>query len=444
MRVVTLLKLPVVFASALFCLASVAAEPSAPARTATHTGAATCAGSSCHGASRPVADSSVRQDEYVLWQNHDKHARAFKALLSPAGKRIAANLGLKDASAAPECLTCHTDYVAADQRGQKFDVTTGVSCEACHGGARNWLGPHVSGNTHAENVAAGLYPLEQPQARAKLCLGCHLGNTEKPVDHRLMGAGHPPLEFELDNYSNTQSDPPHFVVDKDYRQRKTYTSDARIWAIGQLSASDFFLDGLLGSRFVDRGMFPELVFFECGACHHPTDKLRWNPGAAGPLGVGQPRLADANLVMSGVMLGVLAPDVAKDWKSALAQLHAASQESVPKVRDAAKRLRDVSTAATRSLAAREISKPEALSLIKSLSDLGASQRYGDYAASRQIYFGVDALLTTLKKDQGVPGAVLNAEITQVFKALNTPASYDALAVKDAMQQLHAAAEKVQQ
>ena len=40
-----------------------------------HLGVASCAGSACHGAAR-MSGTSVRQDEYLLWQRKDRHAQA--------------------------------------------------------------------------------------------------------------------------------------------------------------------------------------------------------------------------------------------------------------------------------------------------------------------------------------------------------------------------------
>src|SRR5690349_7112230 len=77
-----------------------------------HEGVASCAGSNCHGSSRAAADVSILQNEYLTWERKDAHSNAYKLLLSPAGKRIATNLGLKSAEGAPECLTCHADFVS--------------------------------------------------------------------------------------------------------------------------------------------------------------------------------------------------------------------------------------------------------------------------------------------------------------------------------------------
>ncbi|MGH8589940.1 MAG: hypothetical protein ACREXX_11600, partial [Gammaproteobacteria bacterium] len=62
-----------------------------------HLGVVTCAGSTCHGATRPFQNAAINQNEFVIWQRKDKHARAYKVLLNEQSKRIARNLGLKAA-----------------------------------------------------------------------------------------------------------------------------------------------------------------------------------------------------------------------------------------------------------------------------------------------------------------------------------------------------------
>ena len=46
-----------------------------------HLGVVTCAGSTCHGATRPFQNAAINQNEFVIWQRKDKHARAYKVLL---------------------------------------------------------------------------------------------------------------------------------------------------------------------------------------------------------------------------------------------------------------------------------------------------------------------------------------------------------------------------
>ena len=60
-----------------------------------HLGVASCAGSNCHGATRPYLSSSVEQNEYTIWNREDPHSRAYLVLLNDRSKKIAQNLGLK-------------------------------------------------------------------------------------------------------------------------------------------------------------------------------------------------------------------------------------------------------------------------------------------------------------------------------------------------------------
>ncbi len=406
-----------------------------------HIGVATCAGSNCHGSQRPFDDSPVLQNEYFLWQRDDAHSNAYKLLLAPAGKRIAANLGIKDASTAPECLTCHTDYVPENLRGRRYSMAEGVGCEACHGGAQAWLGPHVSGNTHQQNIEQGLFPLEEPVARARLCLHCHMGTKSKPIDHRIMGAGHPPLEFELDTFTNIQ--PAHFRVDKDYLERKpAHAPGAKVWAIGQLVATETFLDGLLSNRFADRGMFPELVFFDCNACHHPMQNTRWSAGVGGPLGPGEVRLADAYLTMSGVVLSILQPDAGAKWTAALADLHRASQQSVAKTRETAQQLRDITSSALTGLSKQTLTKAQAIDLLDRVAKVGIDGKAGDYTTAKQIYYASDALAAYLRQDHGVPKQTLEKPLDELFAAVDAAQTYNPDALRGALRKLRSAAEQL--
>ena len=105
-----------------------------------HMGVATCAGSTCHGAVEALSGIGILQNEFITWQRHDKHAKAYQVLLSERSKRIARNLGLEAAHTAPICLDCHADNVPAERQHRTFQLSDGVTCEACHGGAGRWIG----------------------------------------------------------------------------------------------------------------------------------------------------------------------------------------------------------------------------------------------------------------------------------------------------------------
>lgn len=361
-----------------------------------HLGPASCGGGNCHGAAKPVAGSPVRQDEFFTWESKDAHSNAYKLLLTDAGRRIAANLGMKAAHEEPACLTCHADFVPASLRAQRWQVGDGVGCEGCHGGAEQWNKAHVAkGATHAGNVAAGLYPLEDPAARARVCLHCHLGSDEKPIDHRTMGAGHPPLSFELDTFTAIQ--PAHFTVDADYRSRKGGASSLRTWAAGQAVAAEFFLDGLVGGRFKQAGMTAELVFFDCNACHHPMRPPRWNSAVAPALGPGEIRFADASLVMTGHVVAALLPERSAEWDGALDALHRASRGTLAQAKEAASRLRGVAAAAS-AAAGKELGRAQALAILERLTGAGERKALGDCTAAEQVVYAIGVVNEALKAE----------------------------------------------
>ncbi len=259
-------------------------------------GVVNCANSVCHGSVQPMKDSDVLQTEYVTWSRVDRHARAYRVLSTEQAQRIARNLGLaKPANQEKICLDCHAHNVPVALRGERFRLDDGVSCEACHGPSGRWLQSHVQqGAVHADNLKVGLFPADDPVARAQLCLSCHFGNADRFVTHRIMGAGHPRMSFELDTF--TVVEPAHFKPDSDWEKRKRIWDGVKVWAIGQALIVSEMMDVLTDPKRGRDGLFPELVLFDCYACHHPMSDKRWVPRIAG-LGPGSVRLNDSSMLM---------------------------------------------------------------------------------------------------------------------------------------------------
>ena len=287
-----------------------------------HLGVTSCAGSTCHGATSPWKGSTVLQNEYITWDRYDPHSKAYSVLLNDVSKQMAENLGIGKAHEAKICLDCHADNVSEKNRGRVFQISDGVGCEACHGGGERWLGLHVSGvATHQDNIKAGLYPTEDPIKRAELCLSCHFGNDKKIVTHRIMGAGHPRLDFELDTFTATQ--PAHYEIDKDYYERKVVSNGIQTWAIGQALALEKRFDALLKMGETG-GIFPELVLFDCQACHHSLMTQKWQPRAGTGLGPGVVRFDDSNLLMLQIIIESIDEERGKALQQKTLQLHKAS------------------------------------------------------------------------------------------------------------------------
>lgn len=365
-----------------------------------HLGVATCATSQCHGSAIPRDASSVLQNEYVSWTQSDPHAGAYAVLANEQSRRIAQRLGIGPAQQAAVCLDCHADNVPASARGEKFQISDGVGCEACHGGAEDWLASHYNPPAidHAANLAAGLYPTERPAARAELCLSCHLGTGDKFATHRIMAAGHPRLAFELDTFTElwrTAGRQPHYRVDADYRERKDPPSHSYTWAVGLLAEARQRLALMRSGRFAGDGLFPELAFYDCHACHRSMKAVQWRAlprhGGAGP---GAPFVNDGSFVMAMALAGAIAPGELDALEAALASLHRAGSGKLSELRGAARGLDDVLARLQARLDPASLENRER-HLLETVLESGAAGNFLNYTSAEQAFMAVQLLVIEL-------------------------------------------------
>jgi hypothetical protein len=269
-------------------------------------GTATCASSNCHGAATARSGSDILQNEYFIWQKYDRHSKAWLALIGEDGKRIGENLGITAPQKDPLCLACHATYVPEANRGERFTLEDGVGCESCHGAAERYLRSHAQrGSTHRDNLENGMNDLVALAPRTELCLSCHQGNAGKAVTHRLIGAGHPRLTFELDTFGARQ--PAHWMVDDDYLKRKGEYHPIHAWLVGQTLRARRAAEL---SANAPAGAYPELSTFYCYSCHHSLSEQQWKSrdyhGHPGEL---RPNIASLLVVQHA--LGVLDGGLAK-------------------------------------------------------------------------------------------------------------------------------------
>lgn len=369
-------------------------------------GTVNCASSTCHGSVTPWQDSTVLQNEYTTWLRLDKHAKAYAVLLNDRSKRIAKNLGLKEpAQQAKICLDCHAHNPAPALRGERHSLLDGVGCEACHGPAEKWIKSHANpGATHAQNVANGMYPTERPREQARLCLSCHFGDASRFVTHRIMGAGHPRISFELETFAAIA--PAHYRIDDNWRKRKGEYDSIKIWAIGQALAAQQLLDALADPKRGRDGLFPELVLFDCQSCHHPMSEQKWSPRLG--VGPGRMRLNDSNLLMLRAIVRATDPARADAFNAKVRMLHhAVSGDADAHGADPLALAKDLSSSIDGTITRIETQQFDVSHLKKILAALIAEAEdghYSDYAGAEQAYMAISNVAASLARQGGVKSA----------------------------------------
>ena len=299
---------------------SISAQPAKSARTA-FKGSGSCSAVACHGGIAPLAGSTVRRNEHTTWISDDRHSRAFQVLFDDRSQRIARNLagGKKPVPAHEDtrCLACHTTPRPESLlTATAFMNQDGVGCESCHGSAEKWLGIHTTGPRWSLIAPSdrqndyGFMDTKNLVRRIELCVGCHVGQDARDgfplrdVNHDLIAAGHPRLNFEFAAYQENQ--PRHWNVGKRSEAEAIADFPAQAWGLGQLVSARAALE-LVGSRSARapdvpppalppalpgpvsaHSPWPEFAEYGCFSCHHRLADEPWrkNRVSAGiPIGV---------------------------------------------------------------------------------------------------------------------------------------------------------------
>jgi len=386
----------------------------------------------CHGAIEPWKTSRVLHNEYVTWSHSDKHARAFAVLRNARSKEIAHRLGLKDPPhRSPMCLDCHAHNVALDRRGERYVVSDGVTCEACHGPAERWIRSHVEeGATHAQNLANGMYPTSDDVERARLCLSCHFGNVRKIVTHKMMAAGHPRMSFELDTFMQIQ--PPHFRVGAAGRSG---SDGVRTWAVGQALAAYSLLDILNDPRRGHDGFFPELMLFDCHACHHYMGEKRDSAArvAAGP---GIVRLNDASLLMLRQIARYVNATGEPQFWAQVNLLHRAIATRDDTL---------IQSRATQALVMQLVpriqnhvfSKNDLRGMLIGLIDDGLAGQYTDYQGAEQAVMAAQSIADLMARRGMLHAAAVESAMTGLLSAVASDEQYRPVGFQQALRALRA-------
>lgn len=403
-------------------------------------GTVNCASSTCHGSIAERTATPVLQNEYTTWLREDPHTQAYAVLKNAQSQRIAKNLGLaQPAHEAKVCLDCHSHNVPTNKQGPRFDKSDGVNCEACHGPAEKWIKTHVEPKaSHAKNIENGLYPTSDPYAVAKLCTSCHVGDSSRPITHQIMGAGHPRISIEVETFMALE--PPHYKIDNDWVQRKGVYDAGKIWAMGQFASSANLLELIADTKRNRQGIMPELMMFDCHACHSPMSKKDWSKDLA--RSPGQARINNSSLIMVQSIIRAAAPQHSSDIGKLVNQLHIASTSPAAnfnEVERAANVLHAQLNTVRKVVATVPFTEQVLEKILKDLVNMAANNQYADFAGAEQAYMSISSVANGLaRKGNSRIAQTVNSKMDRLLKLLSNDEAYDREAFQSELLALKAA------
>lgn len=174
----------------------------------------------------PESQKTFSNDLYVGYRNCQKchvaqtdvleshaHFTTFRELhRTDKAKQIARDVGVKSIKRSARCVRCHYSPEPASN-GEK--AASGISCESCHGPARDWIlkhndygGPTASKQSEsplhrqrriADSIHSGMRHPSNVYLLARSCLTCHIVDDEEIVN-----AGHSAYSRSFDLVSWSQ------------------------------------------------------------------------------------------------------------------------------------------------------------------------------------------------------------------------------------------------
>ena len=206
----------------------------------------------------PDSCADCHAAEIAVW-NATTHFGNKDIHKTPAAKAIAEKLGIKRIKNEALCQTCH---FTTQPKGKRMRVIAGVSCESCHGAAKEWVDIHhdygggsVTRDTEAaehkkkrfeETAAAGMIRPDQTYHVAENCYQCHTVPEEKLVNE----AGHPAgSDFELVAWLQGEVRHNYFITDGvENREAPGDLNEANhkrvLYVLGRMLDLEYGLQGL--------------------------------------------------------------------------------------------------------------------------------------------------------------------------------------------------------
>ena len=399
-----------------------------------------CASSSCHGSIQPKQTARVAQNEYSIWAGQDKHARAYQVLSNPVSMRIGKILNIGRPDQAVKCLACHALSVPAEQRAESFELVDGVSCESCHGPASGWLGPHTTRDwPHEKSVQLGMFDTRDLVRRSERCLSCHLGTSEKFVDHEMIAAGHPDLTFELNLFSSVM--PAHWKEAQENAWR-----GVQVWSVGEAVQLQKGLERL--ARRASSPSWPEYGELDCFACHHsltkPEDSWRQELGYAGRT-PGVPAWNPSRYAVFRHVAKRTNAEKAQSLDASIAKLTSLLGARNGNSREIAATATQAAATAgqlAQMLNAKTYDQAFALAVMRSIAQDGDTISAQGQRSAEQAAMSLDSLYVAYKQTSKGNDAELKETITGLFQQVENPSAYNAPRFAAQMQKVNSALSRV--
>ncbi len=369
--------------------------------------------------------------ERLIWEQFDPHAKALAPLKSKLGAQIAKNLGIKAESDAL-CLSCHSSFVPPERRGAEFSPADGIQCESCHGAGGDFLRTHMqTTSTHSGNVRAGMFPTEDPAARATLCLSCHRGDDRRELVHQVYAAGHPRLRFELDTFSVNQ--PYHYVQDADYRIRKPSAGHAKLWVEGQIATAQAVLKRV--ARF-SHETTPDFSGLDCTMCHHGAGGEEQRGPRPG-LTPGQPYIDDVSLVLLRPIAKLVAPSMREELLQQTRALQT-SLDDAGKREEALRTLQKTVASLASHAAGAALSDKDDAALLANIAGEYFAEQPLTFIGAENFAMSLSTLLEAARESKSISDARYTAAkraVDRIYSALKNENNYQPAALQSSFEEL---------
>jgi hypothetical protein len=229
------------------------------------------------------------------------------------------------------------------------------------------------------------------------------------------------MSFELDTF--TVVEPAHFKIDADWEKRKRLWNGVKVWAIGQAVAVSEMMGVLADPKRSHDGMFPELVLFDCHACHHPMSERRWAPRVAG-LGPGVVRLNDSSMLMARQIAKVTDPAFGARVADTMNELQQSAAGRGGDTATVARKVKGDMEELVAMLDSRNFGEAEMRAVLASLIDDGINGQYRDYAGAEQATMAIGSVASFMYKQKVLTSAQdVNAGLAALQAAVRDDERY---------------------